>query len=257
MIMKFRPVIIPLYLIVSNICFGQFHQGTAVFAYCFHDAIVIGADSKFTTFGKKNELSGVGYGCKVFRGNDSVYFAISGNAIPVIDGENIIARDARHACENGTSLSAIASLFKVQAINSLEPYVGAIQRLVAGGVRGDYVSVAFFGFEEGIASSYILKFHDINILKLQDTTLITGKESKVGKYPLKVQLGNASDIDKFLSAHPAYLGHGRDSITVEINNLIGLEILAHPDAVGGGISILCIYPHKHEWWQGGCECKSF
>ncbi|MGA9408115.1 MAG: hypothetical protein WBW71_13360 [Bacteroidota bacterium] len=255
--MKFHSIAVALFLFTFNICFGQMHQGTAVFAYCFHDAIVIGADSKFTTFNKKNELSGVGYGCKIFRGNDSVYFAISGNAIPVIDGENIIETAARQACRNGVSLSAVASLFKVEAINALEPYVGAIQRLVAGGIKGDYVSIAFFGFEEGVASSYVMKFHDINILKMRDTSLISGKESKVAKYPMRVQLGNAADIDKFLSAHPAYLGHGRDSITVEINNLIGLEILNHPEAVGGGISILCIYPHKYEWWQGGCECKSF
>jgi hypothetical protein len=102
-----------------------------------------------------------------------------------------------------------------------------------------------------------VEFHDINILKNGDTSLIRGKEMKVGKYPMKIELGNTSEIDRFLSAHPAYLGHGRDSINVEINTLLGLEILAHPDAVGGGISILCIYPHKYEWWQSGCECKNF
>ena len=92
--MKFHSITISLFLVISNICFGQLHRGTAVFAYCFHDAIVIGADSKFSTFDKKNELSGFGYGCKIFRGNDSVFFAISGNAIPFVDGENVIERRA-------------------------------------------------------------------------------------------------------------------------------------------------------------------
>ena len=255
--MKSHSITVLLFLFISNICPGQIHRGTAVFGYCFHDAIVIGVDSKFTEFDKKNQLTGFGYGCKIFRGNDSVYFAISGNAVPFIDGQNAIERDARQACKNGATLSAIASLFKKQALNTLEPYAGTIQRQIASGVRGDYVSVAFFGFENGVASSYIVEFHDINILKNGDTSLIRGKEMKVGKYPMKIELGNTSEIDRFLSTHPAYLGHGRDSINVEINTLLGLEILAHPDAVGGGISILCIYPHKYEWWQSGCECKNF
>lgn len=252
----FRRVFI-LCLVISAACFGQVHRGTAVFAYCFHDAIVVGVDSKFTSFDKKNQLTGIGYGCKVFRGNDSVYFAISGNAIPFIDGENAIERDARQACRNGASLSAIGTIFKKQAVNTLEPYAGAIERLMAGGVKGDFVSVAFLGFEGGAASSYVLEFHDINILKTGDTSLIRGKQMKVGRYPMKVELGNTVEIDRFLSVHPAYMGHGRDSITVEMNTLLGLEILSHPDAVGGGISILCIYPHKFEWWQSGCECKDF
>ena len=255
--MRLQLKIAPMLLFASSICFGQMHRGTSVFAYCFRDAIVIGADSKFTTFDKNDRLSGSGYGCKIFRGSDSVYFAISGNAIPFIEGENLIEKDAREACKAGTNLSAVASLFKVRVVNTLEPFTGAIQRLIAGGVRGDFVSVAFFAFENNVASSYVLKFHDINILKLKDTSLIVGKELKATRYPAKIQLGNTSEIDKFLSAHPAYLGHGRDSITVEINNLIGLEILAHPEAIGGGISILCIYPGKYEWWESGCECKSF
>ncbi len=255
--MKFHSIITLLFLLISNICHGQIHRGTAVFGYCFRDAIVIGVDSKFTEFDKKNALAGFGYGCKIFRGSDSVYFAISGNAIPFINGQNAIERDARQACKFGANLSAIATLFKKQALNTLEPYAGTIQRQIAGGVRGDYVSVAFFGFEDGIASSYVLEFHDINILKNGDTSLIRGKEMRVGKYPMKIELGNTIEIDRFLSTHPAYLGHGRDSITVELNTLLGLEILAHPEAVGGGISILCIYPHTYEWWQSGCECKNF
>jgi hypothetical protein len=255
--MKSHSIIGLLFLFICNICLGQIHRGTAVFGYCFHDAIVIGVDSKFTTFDNKNALTGLGYGCKIFRGNDSVYFAISGNAIPFTEGQNLIERDARHACKNGANLSAIASFFKREVLNTLEPYAGSIQRQIASGVRGDYVSVAFFGFEEGVASSYLVEFHDINILKNRDTSLIRGKEMRVGKYPMKIELGNTIEIDRFLSAHPAYVGHGRDSITVEINTLLGLEILAHPDAVGGGISILCIYPQKYEWWQSGCECKNF
>jgi len=255
--MKFFRAGFLLSLLVPACCFTQVHRGTAVFAYCFHDAIVIGVDSKFTSFDKKNQLTGIGYGCKVFRGNDSVYFAISGNAIPFIDGENAVERDAREACRNGATLSAIATIFKKLAVNTLEPYAETIQRQIAGGVKGDFVSVAFLGFEGGVASSYVLDFHDINILKKGDISLIRGKEMKVGRYPMKVELGNTVEIDRFLSAHPAYLGHGRDSITVEMNTLLGLEILAHPDAVGGGISILCIYPHKFEWWQSGCECKEF
>ena len=255
--MKVHPITILFFFLISNICFGQIHRGTAVFGYCFHDAIVIGVDSKFTEFNKKNALTGIGYGCKVFRGNDSVYFAISGNAIPFIDGQNAIERDARQACKSGTNLSAIASLFKKQALNTLEPYTEIIERQIAGGIRGDYVSVAFFGFENGAASSYVMEFHDINILKHRDTSLIRGKEMRIGKYPMKIELGNTTEIDRFLSVHPAYVGHGRDSITVEINTLLGLEILSHPDAVGGGVSILCIYPHRYEWWQSGCECKNF
>lgn len=255
--MKFLPAVPLLFLYLSAACFGQVHRGTAVFAYCFHDAIVIGVDSKFTSFDKKDQLTGIGYGCKVFRGNDSVYFAISGNAIPFVDGENVIEQEARRACRSGASLSAIASFFKREATKTLEPYAGAIERLMAGGVRGDFVSVAFLGFEQGAASSYLLEFHDINILKKGDTSLIRGKAMRVGRYPMKIELGNTAEIDRFLSVHPAYIGHGRDSITVEMNTLLGLEILSHPDAVGGGISILCIYPHKFEWWQSGCECKDF
>ena len=255
--MKSHSMTVLMFLFTSSICLGQIHRGTAVFGYCFHDAIVIGVDSKFTEFNKKNALTGVGYGCKVFRGNDSVFFAISGNAIPFIDGQNAIERDARQACRNSANLSAIASFFKKQALNTLEPYTGTIERQIASGIRGDYVSVAFFGFEDGVASSYLVEFHDINILKNGDTSLIRGKEMKVGKYPMKIELGNTIEIDRFLSTHPAYFGHGRDSITVEMNTLLGLEILAHPKAVGGSISILCIYPHKYEWWQSGCECKDF
>lgn len=244
-------------LLVSSVCFGQTRQGTTVFAYCTRDFIVIGADSKFTSFDNKERLNGVGYGCKIFRGNDSVYFAISGNAIPFSDGENQIERIARRACGRGHTLAAIASSFKADAIASLEPYTGVVERLIAEGIKGNYVSVAFFGFENGVASSHLLEFHDINILKRQDTSLIGERELKATLLPMKVELGNTFEIDQFLSTHHSYFGHSRDSITVAINNLIGLEILAHPAAVGGGISILCVRLRSFEWWQGGCECKDF
>jgi hypothetical protein len=256
--MKLRlRTLVLLFFLISSISLGQTHRGTTVFAYCTHDLIVIGADSKFTSFDKKERLNGVGYGCKIFRGNDSVYFALSGNAIPFRDGENLLEQDARRACRKGTSLAAIASLFKSESIESLQPYIGVVEKLTADGVKGNYVSVAFFGFENGVASTYMLEYHDINILKRQDTSLIAGREMKAAYLPMKVELGNTFEIDQFLSTHHSYFGRSRDSITVAVNNLIGLEVLAHPAAVGGGVSILCIRPRSFEWWQGGCECKDF
>ena len=112
------------------------------------------------------------------------------------------SNDARQACKDGASLSAIASLFKKQAVTTLEPYVKVIQQLTSGGITGDFVSVAFFGFEDGVASSYVLRLHDINILRKGDTSFISGKETEVTKYPVKVELGNTAEIDKFLFMYP-------------------------------------------------------
>jgi hypothetical protein len=249
-------VILPILFVVHSFAYSQFEAGTAVFIRGFNDAIVVGADSKKILADSTGKIWGSENVCKILRGNDSIFFAFSGVSPPAHDsGLNVVASLARFACLRGRNLHAIASLFKQFVVDTLQSIPFMLRNNRLHREKDAFIQIAFFGFENGISTCLSMDFVDFAILTKRDTSLVAEHEIRALKYPFHVTLGFTDEIESFLDTNKTYLGGGKDSLRIQVGNLIQLAINAHPNDVGGHIDILLLTRTGCEWLQKESECN--
>lgn len=256
--MKSQSKILPFLLFAFHLSFAQTENGTTIVVYLFPGNIMVGADTKVSLRDLQGNLVRETNKCKIYRGNDSVYFAFSGKTpADSVSGINFVHSTALRACKEGMDIRAIATLFELYSLDSLriDPEEIDSNKQIK---KGDaFIQVAFFGIENGVSTCSSFDYTTSNIFRHRDTSLIKRDDASITKYALRLELGFHESIDSLFSANPAFFSGDLSTLTDKMDTLIRLEMASSPHDVGGDVDILLIFPTGHIWLQNKNKCQNF